>query len=300
MTTGKSFGTNTSSPTVVGAPHVKSNTSYSTFTLPSVTLNGMDNLLTLARDAAKKAGEAITPHYGTDAFTLKTDNSPVTLADTAADAVLGEMLRSSGIPILSEEDAEKTTLPYPERIWVIDPLDGTKGFLNHTDDFSVMIALLEKGRPVLAVVHAPILKKHYFATKGGGAFVEDEGGVHPLRVSSRISPNLRGLVSVNHAAPYMFDICTKLEVTETIAIGSIGIKSGYIGDDRADFYVTRGALGEWDVCAPELILTEAGGMVTDEDGAPLCYRNEDHRIKHGVVFSNGACHEAVLTALASS
>jgi 3'(2'), 5'-bisphosphate nucleotidase len=278
---------NISSPTVVAVSFAKNRTSYSTFIQASVRLIRMDNLLTLAREAAKKAGEAIIPHYGTDAFTLKDDNSPVTKADTAADAVLEEMLRSSGIPILSEEDAERTSLPYPERIWIIDPLDGTKGFLNHTDDFSVMVALLEQGRPVLAVVHAPILRKHYFALQGGGAFVEDDAGVRPLHVSNRVPPELRGLVSVNHAAQYMFDICTKLSVKETVAVGSIGIKSGYIAEDRADFYVNRGGLGEWDVCAPELILTEAGGMVTDENGELLCYGSEDHRIKHGVVFSNG-------------
>ncbi len=260
----------------------------------------MDTLLTLAREAAKKAGDAIVLHYGTDAFELKNDKSPVTKADTAADAVLEEMLRSTGIPILSEEDALRTSLPYPEQLWIIDPLDGTKGFLNHTDDFSVMLALVEHGRPLLAVVHAPILGKHYFAIKGGGAFVEDAMGTRPLRVSTRVSPELRGLVSVNHTAAYMFDVCNKLSVIETVAVGSVGIKAGYIAEDRADFYVNRGALGEWDVCAPELILTEAGGLVTDEHGELLFYGSEDHRIKHGVIFSNGACHESVLSALRES
>lgn len=257
----------------------------------------MKELLTLARTGAKKAGDVIVSHYGTDAFELKGDNSPVTKADTEANDILMTTLRESGISILSEEDAERTALPYPTRVWIIDPLDGTKGFLNHTDDFSVMIALLENGRPVLAVVYAPVLKMLFYAMKDGGSFIEDETGVRQLRVSDRVAPNLRGLVSVNHATPYMFDVCTKLAVKETIAVGSVGIKSGYIANDLSDFYVNRGALGEWDVCAPELILTEAGGTVTDEHGEPLCYGNEDHRIKHGIVFSNGACHDAVLTAL---
>ena len=259
----------------------------------------MKELLILARDAAQKAGDAIASHYGTDAFELKADNSPVTLADTEAHRIVTLILGHTNILILSEEDAERTPTPYPERMWIIDPLDGTKGFLKHTDDFSVMIALLEHGRPVLSVVHAPILGKHYFATKDGGAFIEDTAGIRPLRVSGRTSPELRGVVSVNHAAPYMFDLCTKLEVTETVAIGSVGIKAGYIAEDRADFYVTRGALGEWDVCAPELILTEAGGKVTDIYGAPLVYGTQDHRVERGVVFSNGACHEAIITALYS-
>jgi 3'(2'), 5'-bisphosphate nucleotidase len=258
----------------------------------------MDDLLTLAKRAAQEASAAVIPHYGTTAFELKEDNSPVTKADEAAHDVLMRVLGESGIPILSEESAG-IPLPYPDRLWIVDPLDGTMGFLKHTDDFSVMIALLENGRPVIAVVHAPVLKKCYFATKDGGAFIETENGTRTLKASVREVPNLRGLLSVNHAAPYMFEVCKKLEVTEKVAIGSIGIKAGYIAEDLADFYLTRGALGEWDVCAPELILTEAGGMVTDERGEPLCYGNEDHRLKHGVVFSNGVCHEDVLMALRS-
>jgi 3'(2'), 5'-bisphosphate nucleotidase len=259
----------------------------------------MDELLALARDAARKANEAILPYYGTAEFETKDDTSPVTKADIAANKVLLEVLGTSNIAILSEESTG-ISLPYPERLWIIDPLDGTKGFLKHTDDFSVMIALIEAGRPVLAVVDAPILKKCYYATKGGGAFLLHDGVPKKLGVSARVTPRLRGLVSVNHPAPYMFDVCKKLEVQEEVAIGSIGIKAGYIAEDIADFYLTRGALGEWDVCAPELILTEAGGMVTDELGAPLFYGNEDHRIKNGVVFTNGACHNAVLEALRSS
>ncbi len=257
----------------------------------------MDELLKIAREAAKKAGDAILLHYGNEAFELKKDNSPVTLADGEAHSILLTLLSTTGIPVLSEEDAKRTPLPYPHRIWIIDPLDGTKGFLKRTDDFSVMIALVEDGLPILAVVDVPVMKKCYFATRGGGAFVEDTGGIHALHVSSRTRPHLRGLISVNHAAPYMFDVCTKLEVAETVAVGSVGIKAGYIAEDLADFYLTRGALGEWDVCAPELILTEAGGMVTDEHGTSICYGNEDHRIQHGIVFSNGVCHGNVLTAL---
>ncbi len=255
----------------------------------------MDELLILARLAAKEASAVILPYYGDTRFELKDDKSPVTAADKAAHETLMSHLTKTGIPILSEE-AEGIELPYPNKLWIIDPLDGTKGFLKHTDDFSVMVALIENGRPVLSVVHAPILNKHYWGMLGGGSFVEDTHGVHKLTVSGRTPPELRGIVSVNHSAPYMFDVCEKLEVTEQIAVGSIGIKAGYIAEDLADFYLTRGALGEWDVCAPELILTEAGGKVTDEQGNELCYGNSDHRIKHGVIFSNGTCHTDVLTA----
>lgn len=263
----------------------------------------MDSLLTIARDAAHTAGQAILTYYDHAhadlGIKIKDDNSLVTLADTKANTILFEMLGETQIPILSEE-ALGYTLPYPERLWIIDPLDGTKGFLNHTDDFSVMIALIEHGRPVLAVVDAPVLQKQYFALRGGGSYLTDGTTERTLTVSTRTIPDLRGIVSVNHAAPYMFTVCETLNVTETIAIGSIGIKAGYMAEDLGDFYLTRGALGEWDVCAPELILTEAGGTATDTHGAPLFYGNVGHRIQHGIVFSNGVVHKEVLDALAKS
>jgi 3'(2'), 5'-bisphosphate nucleotidase len=258
----------------------------------------MNELLALARRAATEAGKAILAHYGTEEFELKEDNSPVTKADTEANTILMRVLKESGIPILSEETLD-IALPYPERLWVVDPLDGTKGFLKHTDDFSVMIGLIHHGRPVLAVVYAPVSAKCYFATEGGGSFLDEGGATKRLHVSTRTSPTLRGLVSVNHAAPYMFDVCRMLDVSEEVAVGSIGIKAGYIAENRADFYLTRGALGEWDVCAPELILSEAGGHVTDERGEELFYGAPDHRIAHGVIFSNSACHDEVRNALAS-
>lgn len=256
----------------------------------------IQKLLHHARTAATHAGTVIVSHYAETEYEIKDDNSPVTKADTASHEILMEHLLPLGIPVLSEE-AEGMPLPYPERMWIIDPLDGTKGFIKKTGDFSVMIALLEQGRPVLAVVDAPILKKQYYATMGGGSYVAQGTEERKLTVSSRLAPETRGLLSVNHAAPYMFEVMKTLGVTETVSIGSIGIKAGYIAEDLADFYLTRGALGEWDVCAPELILTEAGGTATDEHGNPLCYGNEDHRIKHGLVMTNTSCHKEVIESL---
>ncbi len=257
----------------------------------------MDALLHIARMAARTSCEVIRPYYGKVLTEFKDDLSPITEADRAANRVLIEHLLGTGFPILSEE-SDGIPLPYPEKLWVIDPLDGTKGFINETDDFSVMVALLEAGRPTLAVVDAPMLDKCYFAVRGGGAFIEDGHGVRPLKVSNRTTPSLRGVMSVNHAAPYMHGVCEALEVEEIISIGSVGIKAGYISEDIGDFFLTLGALGEWDVCAPELILTEAGGKVTDREGAPIAYGNSSHRIQRGVVFSNSVSHDQIITALA--
>jgi 3'(2'), 5'-bisphosphate nucleotidase len=245
----------------------------------------MDNktLLTIARTAARAASTRIMSHYGTD---------------TEAHDIIMTFLTDTDIPILSEE-AEGHALPHPERVWIVDPLDGTMGFIKQTGDFSTMIALLHHGRPVLAVVDAPVLKEHYYAVRGEGSFLETPDGTTRLTVSDRIIPNLRSVMGIHHQAPYMETVETLLHASTRVTVGSVGIKAGYIGADRGDYYLTRGALGEWDVCAPELILTEAGGTVTDTDGNPLFYGNADFRINRGAVFSNGKAHDAILTALAS-
>lgn len=256
----------------------------------------VDALLTLARTAATHAGRRVLTHYGDHTFEMKDDNTPVTKADTDAHETIISLLEESEIPVLSEESLTLFA-PYPSLMWVVDPLDGTKGFINKTGDFAVMIALLSDGRPLLSVVDAPYMEKQYYALSSGGAFVVDKDGERRLRVSTRIAPHSRGLMSVNHAAPYMSRVMETLAVSEVVSIGSVGIKAGYIAEDKADFYVSRGALGEWDVCAPELILIEAGGSVTDEYGQLLSYGNTDHRIKHGLILSNNACHEEVICAL---
>jgi 3'(2'), 5'-bisphosphate nucleotidase len=256
----------------------------------------MEQLLELAITAARECGGVIMSHYGNATITIKDDLSPVTQADTEANEILLSMLAETGFPILSEETLG-IPLPYPETLWVIDPLDGTKGFIKGTGDFSVMIALLREGRPVLGIVYAPAHEKLYYALKDGGAFVEDGAGTRKLAVSNRIVPQLRAVHSVNHIAPYMQTVADALAVTEIVSMGSVGMKAGLISENLGDYYLTLGALGEWDVCAPELILTEAGGRATDRYGKELVYGNVDYRIENGIVFSNGYCHGVILDSL---
>jgi 3'(2'), 5'-bisphosphate nucleotidase len=157
----------------------------------------MNELLTIAIEASKKAGEEIMRLYATTAFETKNDGSPVTIADTRSNEILMERLGKTGIPILSEE-LEGVSLPYPKQLWIIDPLDGTKDFINKSNDFSVMIGLIEHGVPILGVVYAPALDTLYFATKGNGAFVTKGEITSTLTVSNREHENLRFVRSVNH------------------------------------------------------------------------------------------------------
>lgn len=258
----------------------------------------MHELLTLAQDAALRSAAIVRDYYGNARVHRKDDTSLVTEADTRVHDFLLDVLKVSGIPVLSEEDVTHIAPPYPEHMWIIDPLDGTNGFVRGTDDFAVMIGLIEHGRPLLSVVHRPVGDVAYYAERGKGAY-RTTPHTHPtkLTVSERTPPALRVIHSVHHAAPYMHAIADMLQVRESIAIGSIGVKAGLIVEKKADYFLTLGALGEWDVCAPELITTEAGGTVTDRHGNPLIYGNAERRIRSGVVFSNGASHKHILEAL---
>ncbi len=257
--------------------------------------NYMDTLLKKVIHAAQEAGDEIMRLYTVTEFETKADGSPVTIADMRSNEILTTHLASTNIPILSEESMG-IPLPYPERLWIIDPLDGTKDFIKKNGDFSVMIGLLEHGKPVLGVVYAPAHKALYYAMRGAGAFVERDGIVTPLAVSQRSDQDLRLIRSVNHFSPRMEAVGKKLSATFH-PHGSIGIKAGLVSEDIGDFFFSWGNLGEWDVCAPEIILTEAGGTVTDCLGNPLSYGTVTHKIEHGLVFSNGACHTRLLQAI---
>lgn len=254
----------------------------------------MNTLLAVAKHAAQSAGLAIMDLYDSSAFELKSNNTPVTLADTTAHEIIMTELKETNISILSEE-SEGVTLPYPERMWIIDPMDGTKGFIHKDGDFSVMIGLLSDGYPTLGVVYLPVEQSFYFAISGEGAFYEKDGVVTKISVHPTNAP-LRFLRSRHNTSPFIDSVTLDLQA-ENIPKGSIGIKAGCIGQNEGDFFFTDGRLGEWDICAPSIIMEEAGGKVTDLHGAKVFYGTKNHLIEHGVVFSNGACHDRVLNAI---
>ncbi len=262
----------------------------------------MDELLTTAVEAARAAGREVMALYETTDFETKGDGSPLTVADTKAHDTLVMRLQKTGVPILSEESTAEASagisIPYPERLWIIDPIDGTRDFLKKTGDFAVMIGLLEHGRPVLGVVYAPAWDKLYYAVRGEGTHLEHGGALKRLSVSGSGDP-LRCIRSVHHFKARDASAIERLGAV-TLPHGSIGIKAGLIAEGAGDFSFSWGSLGEWDVCAPEIITTEAGGRVTDTNGNPLFYGTKDHRIVGGMIFSNGACHEEVQRTISST
>lgn len=262
----------------------------------------MDPLLTVAIAAAREAGGFIMTQYGNTASIQKIDKSPVTEADLGAHTRIMEALRHTEIPILSEEtlDNSHITHPYPDTLWIIDPLDGTRDYIEGTGDFSVMIGLLCNGRPALGVVYAPVTDTLYYAESGKGAFMVRDGTTIRLSASDALPPHLHLIRSKNHYSSFMAAVADKLAVTKATPHGSVGIKAGLLGTQNGDFFLYTGALGVWDICAPEIIVTEAGGKVTDIAGTLIAYVERNHRLSKGIVFSNGTCHAHVLTAIAES
>lgn len=256
-------------------------------------------LCEVAEEAARVAGAEIMRHFGTTESDTKSDNSPVSIADRAAHNVLMELLLPTQIPILSEEaEPEAHTDGRPR--WIIDPLDGTRDFLQQTDDFSVMIGLIDRGVPVLGVVFMPRTNTLYYGMKDGGAFLVDASGTRPLSPSTRTIDEARFICSKNHFDTLMQDVIDTLHITEKIPRGSVGVKAGVIAEGGGEFYFSPGKFGEWDVCAPHAIAVAAGCTVTDLEGNALYYANPDNRIQKGVLIATNTCHKPVLDAVIAS
>jgi 3'(2'), 5'-bisphosphate nucleotidase len=260
----------------------------------------------LARELARRAGEATLAHFQDPALAVERKGAigePVTEADRASEAVVLEGLRRA-FPrdgILSEEQADTDSWARHERAWVVDPLDGTKDFIAGRHGFSVMIGLLEGGRPVLGAVRDPVEKIDYFAARGEGAWMARDGeAARRLQVSALVGPaGLRLIASRSHRSALMDQVKAALGIADEQNLGSVGLKVGLIARAERDLYLNlEGHSKLWDSCAPEAILIEAGGEVSDLDGAPIAYRPDAIYLRRGIVASNRACHAGVVEALA--
>lgn len=234
-------------------------------------------LLSVARDAAYRAGQAIMAVYAQDFEVLhKLDASPVTLADEHAETIIIAALAEAApaIPIIAEEHAAKHGLPEtpPSRFWLVDPLDGTKEFVARRGDFTVNIALIEDGFPVLGVIHVPVTRDTYFAA--GPATARHEPPEEEIRLLSARTASPGGLVilhSRSHANNRELDaFLSRLRVAERRVCGS-SVKFCFLAEGSGDLYPRFGPTMEWDTAAGQAILEGAGGAVTTMDGARLGY-----------------------------
>jgi len=222
---------------------------------------------------ARSAGHDILSIY-TQAFSVSTkaDQSPLTQADLASHAriVAGLTQLNPSLVIVSEEGAERAVPPH-QPYWLVDPLDGTKEFINRNGEFTVNIALIDQQVPVLSVVGIPALNQWYSAVQHGGAFVET--GVEPERrlyTHRPARPALNVLASRSHRHP---DLDAKLRALEPLQLVSAGsaLKFTRVADGSADFYPRLGPTHWWDSAAGQLLVEEAGGLVVNRRGERLRY-----------------------------
>ena len=233
-------------------------------------------LAAAARRLALDAGRTIMAFYrdGT-AVETKEDRSPVTEADRAADRLIVAGLQAADprIPVVSEEstDARNTTAPAGRRFWLVDPLDGTREFIARTGEFTVNIALIEAGRPVLGVLHAPARDETYVADGQGRAvrFVGD-GPPQPIRAEQVPAARPAVIASRLHRDAETDAYIAALRPSRTASAGS-ALKFGLLARGEADLYPRFGRTMEWDTAAGQAILEAAGGHVRDLDGRALRY-----------------------------
>ncbi|MEO8648262.1 MAG: 3'(2'),5'-bisphosphate nucleotidase CysQ [Acidobacteriota bacterium] len=263
----------------------------------------LKNELETAIALARRAGESAMEYFAGEVIAeqkLGIDNfyEPVTAADRAASTIIVEGV-AAAFPddeILSEEEPDDPVRRLAgKRVWIVDPIDGTAGFVRKDGDFAIQIGLAENGRPVLGVVYLPFYKRIYYAVSGEGAFAADGGGTaQRLKVSDTSQfRDMRIALSKNH--PAMKEVIDSFDFKKKFDRGSVGLKMGLVAEDTCDLYIHLSARTKlWDTCGPQAILEEAGGKLTDLYGNEFRYDRADLQNSGGIVATNGAAHDAVI------
>lgn len=263
--------------------------------------------LRVAIDLAEKASAEVLDHYARDIVAeekLGVDRhyEPVTAADRAASRIIVDGL-SNSFPddgVLSEEEEDVVELRLNrERVWIVDPIDGTAGFVRKDGDFAVQIGLAENGKAVVGVVLLPFHGVTYYATSGGGCFKKSGSGIEKLSASTETNYSKMFMaVSRNHPSSKIRTVLRSLGVKGELNRGSVGLKIGLLAERACDLYIHLSPRTKlWDTCGPQVILEEAGGRLTDLFGEELRYDIEDLQNHGGICATNGAAHDETIRRL---
>jgi 3'(2'), 5'-bisphosphate nucleotidase len=267
-----------------------------------------DHELRVVCDLARVAGAAILEHYE-GPLHIKQKNydddfEPVTQADIAANELIVDGLKREfpNDGILAEESVDTRRRLDKSRVWMVDPLDGTNGFIDGNGDFAVQIGLAEEGQCVLGVVYQPLPGVLYRAIRGEGTWIE-RPQFEPAKAmvsNTETVSTMRLAASRSHRSPRMNKVIAQFGFQEEVQRGSVGIKIGLLIEQQCDVYIHLSPrTKQWDTCAPEVILTEAGGRISDLFGYPLNYNVPDVQNRNGLVASNGVSHDQIIETLAS-
>lgn len=238
----------------------------------------LPQIIDIAQAAGEKILEVRKRPYD---VSRKKDRSPVTEADYASHHLIQTMLADvSDTPFLSEESS---SIPFEKRreweqFWIVDPLDGTQGFIRGSDDFTVNIALIEDGMPSLGVVHVPTKNESYYASRSHGAHkITGDGKATRIKARTKPAKEPTVAISVMHSGTTYHRMLEHLGPHKVVKRDSI-IKSCMVAEGIADMYARFGPTGEWDTAAGQCILEEAGGRLTDMRGEPFRYNTKESLI----------------------
>ncbi len=262
--------------------------------------------LDVARELAREAA-ALVRRFSQQPMAVKhkAGGEPVTEADLAANTLIVSRLAQEfpGDAVLSEELPDDGSRLGSRRVWMVDPIDGTRDFIRGQTGYVVMIGLCLDGRPVLGVVAHPSTGAVWSGVVGQAAWREQPGGTRtPVQTSPLAEPpGVRIVVSQSRRSPQIDAFRRALGVTDEMTVGSVGLKVALVAQGERDLYLYPGEQTKlWDTCGPEAILIAAGGRMSDMDGRPLDYSKADLNNRNGVVASNGPLHDHVIRALASA
>jgi len=243
--------------------------------------------LEVAQRLAVQAGNAILPiYYGAMEVTTKADNTPVTNADVLANRLIQEGIQTA-FPLDGIVSEELGIVQGKERCWYIDPIDGTRGFIEHTDQFAVHIGLAVEERAVLGIVYKPVAKEMYYAVRGVGTFRSSPYN-DPQQIYVRKHETITAAMDKDNALSEEYRRFAKeLGISRSIISGSEGLRVVKVAEGVADvhFNMKPSNFGTWDVCAPFMIAEEAGAYIQYTDAGPIRYMGQ-RRIEKTFVVAN--------------
>ncbi len=246
----------------------------------------------ISKTAGAKVLELFLPEI---TVTQKADETPLTAADLAANKIIIAALNriDPAVPVITEESCD---IPLKERaawetFWLVDPLDGTREFIKQNGEFSINIALVHKGVPIMGVIHAPVLDITYWAAKGTGAW-KQLGDDPPRQINVRTAPDNGVTVALGWSARFgkrLQGFLDKLGEHHELRMGG-ALKSCLVAEGRADVYACLGPTGEWDTAAAQCIVEEAGGCITDTHSKRLRYNTRESMINPEFVVCGAGNH----------